>query len=59
MKIRLSYLPNLPHIIAPKTKWRISPDRGNNPHGGSTWKLIDSKNKRVGTISEDGLFLRD
>ena len=45
--------------IDPKTKWRISPDRGNNPHGGSTWKLIDSKDKRVGTISEDGLFLRD
>ncbi|WP_327037482.1 hypothetical protein U0021_09020 [Moraxella canis] len=45
--------------IDPNTQWKISPDRGNSPHGGSAWKLIDSKGRRVGTISKDGIFLRD
>ena len=45
--------------IDPNTQWKISPDRGNSPHAGSAWKLINSKGRRVGTISKDGIFLRD
>lgn len=46
--------------VDPKTKWRIAPDRaGERSHGGSAWKLIDSKGRRVGTITKDGKFLRD
>ncbi len=29
-----------------------------NAHGGSYWKLLDSKGKRIGTLTEDGRFLR-
>ena len=45
--------------IDPNTQWKISPDRGNSPHAGSAWKLINSKGRRVGTISKDRIFLRD
>ena len=45
--------------IDPNTQWKISPDRGNSPHAGSAWKLINAKGRRVGTISKDGIFLRD
>ena len=43
--------------IDPNTQWKISPDRGNSPHAGSAWKLINSKGRRVGTISKDDIFL--
>lgn len=41
-----------------KKRWTISKDRGNNPHGGSVWKLFDSRNRRVATLAEDGKVLR-
>jgi hypothetical protein len=49
-------------LIDPKTGYKLSPERARNSgtggHGGSYWKLIDHKGNRVGTISQDGKFLR-
>ena len=45
-----------------KTGQSITPDRARNSgtgiHGGSYWKLLDKFGKRIGTVSEDGRFLR-
>ncbi len=43
----------------PKTGEYLERDRGNNPHGGSHWKLKDRKGKRIATISKDGTILRE
>jgi hypothetical protein len=46
----------------PKTKEVIMPELARNSgakgHGGSYWKLFDSKGNRLGTISKDGRWLR-
>lgn len=44
----------------PDTKWVISRDVGKgNAHGGSYWKLMDKKGKRIATLDKDGRVLRD
>ena len=47
----------------PKSKQRLVPDcaraSGVGPHGGSYWKLLDRRGKRIGTISQDGRWLRE
>ena len=43
-----------------KTGWKISPDRaGQRGHGGSAWKLLNKQGKRIGTITNDGILVRD
>lgn len=46
----------------PKSGQYIEKDRGINtgsgPHGGSYWKLYDKQEKFLGTVTEDGKFLR-
>jgi hypothetical protein len=46
----------------PKTGYFLSKDKavnsGTGTHGGSYWKLENSIEKRVGTLSQDGKFLR-
>ncbi len=47
----------------PKTRETIVPDRARNSgeggHGGSWWKLLNKKGKRIGTISQEGIYLRE
>lgn len=44
----------------PKSKWTISRDVGkDNARGGSYWKLMDSKGKRIATLDKDGKVLRE
>ncbi|WP_369899800.1 hypothetical protein [Bacillus manliponensis] len=43
----------------PDSKWMIERDKGNNPHGGSYWKLLDHKGKRKATLDKNGKVLRD
>lgn len=39
--------------------WKISKDlAGSNSHGGSYWKLIDSKGTRIATLDKSGNILR-
>jgi hypothetical protein len=49
-------------LMDPKTKQYIMKDKGKNSgvggHGGSAWKLFNKSNERIGTISEDGRWLR-
>lgn len=49
-------------LVDPKTGYRLSPERAKNSgtggHGGSYWKLLDAQGNRVGTIAQDGKFLR-
>jgi hypothetical protein len=49
--------------IDPKSGQYIQKDwslnSGSGPHGPSRWKLYDFKEKRLGTISEDGKWMRD
>ncbi|RAP17922.1 hypothetical protein C2W64_04525 [Brevibacillus laterosporus] len=40
----------------PKTGWSIQKDRGNVKHGGSAWKLRNSKKKRVATLTDEGKY---
>ncbi len=48
-----------PAFLDPKSGYMISKEKSaSNPHGGSTWKLLDRFGRRVGTITEDGRFLR-
>ncbi|PAE06380.1 hypothetical protein CHI12_16755 [Terribacillus saccharophilus] len=43
----------------PDTKWTIARDSGKaNSHGGSYWKLFNSKGKRVATLTKEGKVLR-
>ncbi|WJQ80616.1 hypothetical protein [Brevibacillus brevis] len=42
-----------------KTGWSIQKDRGNKPHGGSAWKLRDSKGNRKATLDDTGKILRE
>ncbi|MBJ8024997.1 hypothetical protein [Bacillus cereus] len=42
----------------PKSGWTIQRDRGNNPHGGSFWKLFDKSGKRIATLDKNGKILR-
>jgi hypothetical protein len=48
-------------LTDPKSGQYLSPERGNQPHGGSYWKLKSKKGakNRIGTISQDGRFLRE
>lgn len=41
----------------PKTGWKISKDRGDG-HGGSYYKLIDNRGKRIATLTKNGKILR-
>lgn len=44
----------------PKSKWTISRDVGkDNAHGGSYWKLMDNKGKRIATLDKNGKVLRE
>ncbi len=43
----------------PKTGQYIERDVGNNPHGGSYWKLFTRDKERIGTLSKEGKFLRE
>ncbi|HHS2928598.1 TPA: SAR2788 family putative toxin [Staphylococcus argenteus] len=42
----------------PKTKWTISKNKG-QPHGGSYWKLINNKGKRIASLTKEGKILRE
>lgn len=44
----------------PKTKAVIQKDRGNNPHGGSYWKLKENlkAKDRLATLDKNGKILR-
>ncbi|MDA2423789.1 hypothetical protein PDN55_27685 [Bacillus cereus] len=46
-------------IIPPKSGWMIVRDRGNNPHGGSFYKLLNKAGKRIATLDKNGKILRD
>lgn len=52
-------MPTLRKISGSIHNGKYRQDRGNFPHAGSAWKLINSKGRRVGTISKDGIFLQD
>ncbi|MCD8861066.1 SAR2788 family putative toxin [Mammaliicoccus sciuri] len=41
----------------PKTKWTISKNKG-EPHGGSYWKLLNNKGKRIASLTKEGKILR-
>ena len=42
----------------PKTKWTISKNKGQS-HGGSYWKLINNKGKRIASLTKEGKILRE
>lgn len=39
--------------------WKISPERSGTPHGGSAWKLLNPKGKRIATLDSGGKYLRN
>lgn len=39
-------------------KWTISKNNG-QPHGGSYWKLINNKGKRIASLTKEGKILRE
>ncbi|SUL36130.1 Uncharacterised protein [Staphylococcus aureus] len=41
-----------------KTKWTISKNKGQS-HGGSYWKLINNKGKRIASLTKEGKILRE
>lgn len=43
----------------PKSGWMIVRDRGNNPHGGSFYKLLNKAGKRIATLDKNGKIIRD
>lgn len=42
----------------PKIKWTISKNKGQS-YGGSYWKLINNKGKRIASLTKEGKILRE